>query len=76
MSKFDNMNKQTIPDPLTGGLQDIYTSQDGTFMMCIPDRAIPCATTLPEVKTMPLSDDGITKKWSWEIIQPKQIENG
>jgi hypothetical protein len=74
MSKYDNMNKQTLTDPLTGGMQDLYTSQDGTFMMCIPDRALPHTGPLIETKTTFLSDDGVTKKWSWEIIQQKQLK--
>lgn len=89
MSKFDNMNKKTIPDPLTGGNQDVYTSKDGTFMMCIPDRAIPNGIILSDLKTVSYDlrsenkGNGV-RVWTWEqpnktedaefeIIQPKQI---
>lgn len=90
MSKFNNMNKQTVPDPLTGGTQDIYRSQDGTFMMCIPDRPTPNGIILSDLKQ--LSYDVRSEKksngirvWTWEqpnktedaefeIIQPKQLK--
>lgn len=67
MSKFDDMNKTTVPDPLTGGTQDVYTSKGGTFMMCIPDRALPLTGSMPEVKTNLVSDDGKIKKLTWKI---------
>ena len=89
MSKFDDMNKQTIPDPLTGGTQDVYTSKDGTFMMCVPDRVAPSGIILSDLKTVSYDlrsenkGNGI-RVWTWkqpnktedaefEIIQPKQI---
>lgn len=84
MSKFDDMNKVTIPDRLTGGSQDVYTSKDGTFMMCIPDRAIPF-NHIPIAHEIKTEDKGNgIRVWSFEppnkiedaeygIVQPKQI---
>lgn len=68
MNKFENMNKEVIPDPLTGGTQTIYTSQDGTFMMSIPDRCVPGATIHPRFKYKepePGTDNKI-RIWTWE----------
>lgn len=86
MSKFDDLNKKTIADPLTGGSQDVYTSKDGTFMMCIPDRAIPNikANSAFQYSMTNPENKGI-RVWSWEvpnrtedaefeIIQPKQLK--
>lgn len=84
MSKFENLNKETIPDPLTGGTQDIYTSKDGTFMMCIPDREIPF-NHIPIAHEIKTEDKGNgIRVWSfelpnktedveYEIVQPKQL---
>lgn len=38
---LEDLNKKTIPDPFTGGSQDVYWNDEGTFLMTIPDRAIP-----------------------------------
>jgi hypothetical protein len=68
MSKLDDMNKVTVPDPLTGGNQTIYTSKDGTFMMCIPDRCTPDKVPpMPTPIITNISDDGKTKVWTWEM---------
>lgn len=61
MSKFDNLKKEVIPDPLTGGTQIIYTSEDGTFMMCIPDRVTPKVKPLPQYQWKD-TDDTKTEK--------------
>jgi hypothetical protein len=39
--KIENLNKEVIPDPLTGGSQTIYWNDENTFLMSIPDRCIP-----------------------------------
>lgn len=39
-NKFNNLKKETIPDPFTGGTQDMYTNETGTFMMLIPHQAM------------------------------------
>lgn len=68
MNKFENMNKEVIPDPLTGGTQTIYTSQDGTFMMSVPDRCIPNTIPLPQFKYKEHEPggDGKIRIWTWE----------
>jgi hypothetical protein len=81
MSKFDNMNKETLPDPLTGGTMDFYTNQDGTFAMCIPHQAIPIKCQTPKITYEPITE-GI-RVWSfeppktedaeYEILTPKQL---
>lgn len=73
MGEFDlnKMNKEVIPDPLTGGSQTIYTNKEGTFMMSIPDRAIPLPEgfVAPQYKRTKNEDGSET----WELIEAKNI---
>lgn len=77
---FDNLDKQVVPDPLTGGTQTIYTNKEGTFMMCIPDRAIPrpmAGHSLPDPIITPISydSDGKLRVWTWELPSGDTITN-
>jgi len=51
--KLENLNKETVGDPLAGGTMDVYTSKDGTFMMQIPHQCVP------------LPPEHISPKYKW-----------
>ena len=37
---INELNKEIVPDPLTGYFQTIYYNNDGTFFMSIPHKGI------------------------------------
>jgi len=59
---LDKLNKEVIPDPLTGGNQTVYWNDEGTFMMSIPDRCVPIPPNLikPEYRWKDNSDGSKT----------------
>lgn len=65
---FDKLNKEVIPDQLTGDFQTIYWNNEHTFMMSIPHKGIQMpkdwiATKYETTK----NEDGST---TWKLIQP------
>lgn len=63
---LENLNKEIIPDPLTGDFQTIYWNDEHTFMMSIPHKGIQMSKDWkPRYEFVKTSDDG-NGKTTWE----------
>lgn len=70
MKKLEELNKKIIPDPFTGGTQTVYWDDDGSFMMSIPDRAIPLPKGFKPIKFHETKDPDNSNVTHVKIIRP------